>query len=243
MMDLSPRVALAVQTDPVAVLVDGENLSSDFAEAVLAIAKEYGTPTVRRVYGKAAQIAGWADRGYRLVPTRTGKNAADLLLSIEAVSLALRDSFHTLIIAASDADYAYLAEHLRELGHEIIGIGETQTGAGYRATCSVFVEVTRFSGPTNDEKAYVPELAEVQKSLPMAAPCMPVKQSALDKRLKLFLKGNARSTLVALGNAMKGESVKVQTGHATWRSYLATRKDLFRIEGKGAASVVLWIGP
>jgi hypothetical protein len=244
MIDVSARALLGKAPDPVALLVDGENLSSDFSAAVLEIAARYGAPTVRRVYGKSAQIAGWAERGYRLVPTRPGKNAADLLLSVEAVSLALREQFHTLLIASSDCDYAYLAEHLRELGHEVIGIGEVQAALGYRATFSSFVELVRAEVPIVEAAVGVSSVvAQVVRPVPKAGNAKPVALSALDQRIRKVLKAQKKPSLDALGKAMKGEKVQAQTGCASWRSYLGTRKNLYRIEGAAAQAVISWIGP
>ena len=132
---------LETARDPVALLVDGENISVVWAKTLLSEAKLFGVPTVRRVYGKSEHIAGWEQEGYKLVPTRPGKNAADLLLCVEASSLALRDQFHTLIIASSDGDFSYLTEHLRELGHELIGVGESKTPKAFREVCTAFVEL------------------------------------------------------------------------------------------------------
>lgn len=126
--------------DPVALLIDGENLSLQFADALLREAEAFGVPTVRRVYGKSEHIIGWGDEGYRLVQTKPGKNSADLLLCVEAMSLALRENFQTIIIASSDRDFSYLAEHLRELGHLVVGIGEKKAPVAFRKACSVFVE-------------------------------------------------------------------------------------------------------
>lgn len=127
--------------DPVALLVDGENISTVWAQTLLTEARLFGVPTVRRVYGKSEHIAGWEQNGFKLVPTRPGKNAADLLLCVEASTFALRDSFHTLIIASSDGDFSYLAEHLRELGHEVIGVGESKTPRAFREVCTAFIEL------------------------------------------------------------------------------------------------------
>jgi hypothetical protein len=169
MTDLSRHGMLSVKADPVALLVDGENLSSVFGAALLKVAREYGAPTVRRVYGKSEHITGWEQEGYRLVPTRPGKNAADLLLCVEAISLALREEFHTLLIASSDSDYAYLAEHLRELGHEVIGIGEAKTPRSYRETCTGFVEIVQVlkkDPPVVSPEPMVADLLPATKIIP-----------------------------------------------------------------------------
>ncbi|MFM2365489.1 MAG: hypothetical protein RIR95_96 [Pseudomonadota bacterium] len=129
------------QRDPVALLVDAENISHSFAQALLDQAYLFGVPTVRRAYGKSSSIEGWEEYGYRLMPTRPGRNSADLLLCTQAMALALKEQFHTLLIASSDGGFAYLAEQLRELGHEVIGFGGTQAPAHYRRTCTQFVEL------------------------------------------------------------------------------------------------------
>jgi len=66
--------------------------------------------------------------------------------------------------------------------------------------------------------------------------------SALDRRLREVLKP-AKLNMVQLGNAMKGATVAQQTGKATWRGYLQSRQDLYRLEGDKAETVVLWVGP
>ncbi|MDO8881821.1 NYN domain-containing protein, partial [Pseudotabrizicola sp.] len=134
-MDLSP------QKPPVAVLVDGENLSFTHAQAILTNARRYGDPMIRRVYGKPEAIAAWADHGFRLITTRPGKNAADLLLSVEAMTLALKDNIKTLIVASSDSDFSYLANQLRECGHRLIGMGEGKTPGAFRAACTEFTHL------------------------------------------------------------------------------------------------------
>jgi hypothetical protein len=126
---------------PVALLVDGENMGARWAVALLEQAASYGAPTVRRVYGKQEHIAEWAEYGFRLQTTRPGKNSADLLLTVEAMSLALREAFQTILVASSDRDFSYLAEHLRELGHSVVGVGESKAPSSYRASCSKFIEL------------------------------------------------------------------------------------------------------
>lgn len=130
-MDLSPRPAPAL-------LVDGENLSRDHAADVLKAARRFGEPLVRRVYGNLAAISGWEELGFRLCPTRPGKNAADMLLCVEAMLLALRDGVSTLVIASSDRDFSYLAEQLRENGKRVEGVGGTSTPESFRSACASF---------------------------------------------------------------------------------------------------------
>ena len=237
-----PKVA-----DPLAILVDGENMSLAFAKTLLKEAEAFGVPTVRRVYGKAEHIAGWENEGFRLVPTRPGKNSADLLLCVEAMSLALRESFQTLLIASSDRDFSYLAEHLRELGHQVVGIGEVKAPLAFRKTCSAFVEVATVLGAGQASKQLQPACTEFYKPVPVQKEVKPavkrpaVKLTLLDEKLHCAL-GKSKIVLNKLGNAMNG-GVKQLSGKSTWRAYLNTRPDLYELTGTGAQTLVRWIGP
>lgn len=135
-----------------ALLVDGDNMSPTLAPQIMAEARRHGDPAIRRVYGKGEGIAAWDSEGFRLVPTRPGKNAADLLLSVEAVILALRDGIGTLVIASSDGDFTYLAAHLRELGQTVIGIGEAKAPAAFRAACTRFAVVAPAPEPAGSRR-------------------------------------------------------------------------------------------
>jgi len=148
----------------VALLVDGENISATHAATILKEAEKAGYPVLRRVYGKAEHIAAWDAEGFRLVPTRPGKNAADLLLSIEAMTLALRDGFGTLVIATSDGDFVYLATQLRELGNTVIGLGEGKAPKPFRTACSHFIELkplTSLSAPRWPATKIIPQVREI----------------------------------------------------------------------------------
>lgn len=138
----------AVSTGRIALLVDGENMSSTHTANVLTVARKFGDPAIRRVYGKIEHIAGWDQEGFRLVPTRPGKNAADLLLTVEAMTLALKDGIGTLIIATSDGDFVYLATQLRELSCTVIGIGLAKAPSAFRASCSCFFPLPEPVVPT-----------------------------------------------------------------------------------------------
>lgn len=137
-----------LSTSRLALLVDGENMSSTHAANVLTIARKFGDPAIRRVYGKIEHIAGWDQEGFRLVPTRPGKNAADLLLTVEAMTLALKDGVDTLVIATSDGDFVYLATQLRELSCTVIGIGLAKAPNAFRTCCSRFVPLSEPAATT-----------------------------------------------------------------------------------------------
>ncbi len=217
-----------VSLPPVALLVDGENMSKDFAEALLREAETFGIPTVRRVYGKSEHIMGWEDFGFRLVPTRPGKNAADMLLCVEAMSLALKQQFQTLLIASSDRDFSYVAEHLRELGHHVVGMGEKKAPQAFRKSCTGFVEM-----PTSSPIHEIP--VEAKK-----APSAVNKSKAwIVKKIKAVIKESSDiegwATIQSMGQLLSskhGIDLK-DTGKDRWRPFLECYAADFECGPKG----------
>lgn len=213
----------AVSVSPLALLVDGENLSKDRAAEVLKAARRFGDPQVRRVYGNLNAISGWEDHGFRLCPTRPGKNAADMLLCVEAMALAYRDGFQTLIVASSDRDFSYLAECLRETGRRILGIGGAMAPASFRLSCSQFEM-----------------LAPIAAALPPPTANPPASASMLEKvRAVVATGGPAGFPIASLGPALQKQDVKVSnTTHKTWRAWLTARGNVFVCDPKGPAARV-----
>ena len=74
----------------VAVFVDGENIGSTHAAAILPHRGGAGRLSLARVYGDLAKLNGWQEaRATRSFTRGQGKNATDLLLSLDALELAL----------------------------------------------------------------------------------------------------------------------------------------------------------
>src|SRR5690606_9558333 len=98
----------------IAVHVDGDNLSASHACAVVACATRLGQTVVARVYGNVRNLPRWdAEPAFRLMHSGTGKNATDVLMTIEAVELAHAAAADGFVLATSDGDFAHLARHLR----------------------------------------------------------------------------------------------------------------------------------
>ena len=210
-MDLS---ALSTPA-PLALLADGENLAKDRAPDILREAARFGPVRVRRVYGNLNAVTGWEDHGFRLCPTRPGKNAADMLLCVEAMALALHEGFGTLVIASSDRDFSYLAEQLREMGKQVIGMGEGKAALSFRLACSAFVPI----------------------GAPKTHPPLPGKKpSAMVARLTAAIRheGNAGLLIGRLGvTAINGGFKVSETTEKTWRKWLLARPAVFVCDPKG----------
>lgn len=67
----------------VALLVDGDNISAEFVTQLWSSATRLGRVTVARVYLNAQVASDWHSAAqFRLIHAGTGKNAADILLTI-----------------------------------------------------------------------------------------------------------------------------------------------------------------
>jgi hypothetical protein len=210
---------------PVAVLVDGDNLSGKHAARIREIAGHRGSPTVLRVYADAQRATDWqGGHGYRLMHAGTGKNAADLLLALDAMELALTKRIDRFVIASSDGDFAHLAQRLREYGAEVTGVGEAKSPPVFRAACDSFVEIS---------------LLPPVRLLQSAAPA-----SDTDHKIRAVIAehgnpatGLRLATLGALMNSRHG--IRPGTlGASGWRSYLEARPALFAVDPRGPEASV-----
>lgn len=213
-------------TQPVAVLVDGDNISGKHAAAILGIAAKHGDPSIVRAYLDAKLASDWhASIGYRLVHAGTGKNAADILLALDAMELILSRGMHCFIIATSDGDFTHLALRLREHGAKVIGIGEAKAPQSFRATCSSFVEVGK------------------QKALKLV-PKTRGGITEMDEKIRAMISAHSKK---GAGMRIADLAPKMHVQHGiristfpekTWRSYLQARPALFDLDPRGPEAMV-----
>ncbi len=131
----------------VAILIDGDNLSPDLAGEITKKSENLGALTIRRVYGCAKTRPRWERApGFRFIHAGSGKNAADVLLSLDALEVALGGLAETFVIASSDQDLSHIARRLRERGRRVIGMGEAKAPAAFRKACGEFVELALVKG-------------------------------------------------------------------------------------------------
>jgi hypothetical protein len=133
-----------------AVLVDADNSSPAWAEAIFEEIASLGEASVRRIYGDFSrpQMKGWSDRlaALALVPhhqpaNTVGKNASDIALVIDAMDLLHSGRFDGFVLISSDSDFTRLASRIREQGLDVYGIGQQKTPEAFRKACKRFIFV------------------------------------------------------------------------------------------------------
>ncbi len=207
--------------EPMAVLVDGDNLNAKHAGTILAIARKHGTPTVIRTYLDAQRNDAWHEApAFRVIHAGTGKNAADLLLALDAMEILLTQHIKSFVIASSDGDFAHLAQRLREHQAKVITAGEAKAPAPFRASGHHFVEL----GPRP-----AVQLVEPDAKSP----------ADLDVKIRTMIAihstGGKGMRMTDLAREMhRQHGVKISSyPEKTWRAYLLARPALYDLDPRG----------
>ena len=138
-----------------AVLIDADNTSAKWADAIFEEIATLGEASVRRIYGdfSGPQLRGWEKKLARLalIPHQQfaytkGKNSSDIALVIEAMDLMHTGRFDGFVLVSSDSDFARLASRLREQGLQVFGIGRRNTPEAFRKACKRFIFVENLLG-------------------------------------------------------------------------------------------------
>ncbi len=213
----------------VALLVDGDNLAAALAGRVLVAAAGLGRVTCKRVYADVQHLPGWASgaTGFALRATGGGRNASDILMSIEAVDLFWRDGLRHFALASSDRDLSSVALYLVERGATVLGVGEAKAPPAFRHACSRFVVVGAVE--TVDRPAEVLQAA--------------VLPSRMDGRIRDIVRKSGSDGAMPIGPL--GAQLHTMFGiHATslpeggLRAYLAARPDLYALDPRGPEAKV-----
>ncbi len=210
-----------MSAERIALLVDGDNISATHSKDILSYARKLGRVDVARVYGGAHHSCDWLNApGYRVMHAGAGKNAADVLLCIDAMELALTGGLQTFAVATSDGDFTHLSQRLRERGLHVLGLGEAKAPECFRMACSTFVQL----GATR---------------------LIPTVTSAnFDRRIRAMIQQHTEKgsgmRLVDLAREMsRTHGTQISTyPERSWRAYLANRSNLYALDPRGPEAMV-----
>ena len=133
-----------------AVLIDADNISHRKIKDILDEIANYGTPTIKRIYGDFTdpKFAAWKSilLENSITPIQqyaytTGKNATDSALIIDAMDILYAGKVDGFVIVSSDSDFTRLAARLRESNMIVVGMGRNQTAISFRHACTKFVNI------------------------------------------------------------------------------------------------------
>ncbi len=134
-----------------AVLIDADNISAKYAEAMFEEIASLGEASIRRIYGDFAgggpqgwtkdKLAALAIVPHQQFANTTGKNASDIALVIDAMDILHSGRFDGFVLISSDSDFTRLASRIREQGLDVFGMGMRKTPAAFVKACKRFIYV------------------------------------------------------------------------------------------------------
>ena len=175
-----------------ALLIDGDNASPKIIGGLLAEIANYGTASVKRIYGDWTKpnLNGWKEclLEHSIQPVQqfaytTGKNATDGAMIIDAMDLLYTGRFSGFCIVSSDSDFVRLAARIREQGVTVYGFGERKTPRPFITACDKFVyfDVLNAAGEQKETEAVAaPKTAAAKPAQAKAA----LDRAALDMLAK-----------------------------------------------------------
>ena len=147
-MTRESRLETALRERRLAVLIDADNTSPKWANAIFKEIATLGEASVRRIYGdfSGQRLQNWKDKleSHAVVPFQqfaytTGKNSSDIALVIDAMDLLHTGRFDGFVLVSSDSDFTRLASRVREQGLDVFGIGQERTPEAFRKACKRFI--------------------------------------------------------------------------------------------------------
>ncbi|UWQ23931.1 NYN domain-containing protein [Leisingera aquaemixtae] len=159
-----------------AVLIDADNISAKYAEAMFEEIASFGEASIRRIYG---DFAGGSPQGWNkeklaalaIVPHQqfantTGKNASDIALVIDAMDILHSGRFDGFVLISSDSDFTRLASRIREQGLDVYGMGMRKTPAAFVKACKRFIYVENLLEDPGKSKPKPKKVEETKDDAP-----------------------------------------------------------------------------
>lgn len=136
----------------IALLIDGDNVNSEYIDAIEKELAIMGNTTHKRLYYTYSTGIpnGWdgvcnvhALNLRQVMPYTNGKNStvknvADSQLIIDAMDILHSNNVNCVCIVASDSDYTTITKRLRESNIRVIGMGEKRTSVAFVNACDEF---------------------------------------------------------------------------------------------------------
>lgn len=143
----------------IALLIDAENTSVKYLDSIFMELKNYGMVTYKRMYGDftSKTLSEWNHKAltYAVDPIQqprysTAKNAADIMLVIDAMDIMYTKNADMFCIVSSDSDFTRLVNRICEEGIEVIGMGKSDASKTLKAACTIFKNLD-IIGESDDE--------------------------------------------------------------------------------------------
>ncbi|MCI8373549.1 MAG: NYN domain-containing protein [Lachnospiraceae bacterium] len=203
-----------------ALLIDAENTNIKYLDNIFDELRSYGIITYKRMYGDFTkeELKEWNARAldYAIVPIQQPhyskyKNAADIMLVIDAMDILYAGAVDGFCIVSNDSDFTRLVNRLCDGGMEVIGMGISQASKTLKAACTEYKNLEQIFSTDTDE---VLESTDVQGA----------QLEEIKKTIKeLILKDNGVSGLGGIKSSLQrtySDFDERNFGYATMRKFV-----------------------
>jgi len=132
----------------IALFIDSDNISHNAIEGIINELSKHGVVSIRQAYGNWSKtnLQNWEPKLLEFVirPIQQfdytkGKNATDILMTIDAIDLLHTKDMDAFAFATSDSDFTPVAMRVVAEGIKVFGFGEKKTPKPFMAACSEFI--------------------------------------------------------------------------------------------------------
>jgi len=132
-----------------AVFVDGDNISSEYLDAIMTEIGKKGEIILKRVYADwtTPNMKTWKEKVSNspirvFQQFRNGPNSTDNAIIMDAIELAINNkNINAFCIVSTDHGYYSMALKLRENGKHVLGIGKENSRDIWQNSCNEFVTI------------------------------------------------------------------------------------------------------
>jgi len=193
----NPLPVRADSSNAVALLIDAENFASTQIERIVEFAlneaQKLGEVTIRRIYSNCFLFNSLNNslndtclrldfEQIHLTKPTPNKNAADIRLSIDAVTLAVEGRCNRFCIVTSDSDFTPLVRRLRELKCQVLGIGEKKASKTLISVCNSFVFIDHLIDATPPTPTRRPAPAPRKQAPSTPPPARPANGPSIENQ-------------------------------------------------------------
>ncbi len=161
-----------------ALLIDAENTNIKYLNHIFDELRSYGIITYKRMYGDFTkeELKEWNARAldYAIVPIQQPhyskyKNAADIMMVIDAMDILYEKNVDGFCIVSNDSDFTRLVNRLCDGGMEVIGMGMSKASKTLKAACTEYKNLEQIFSTEADEvgaeAAEGTQLEEIKKMI------------------------------------------------------------------------------
>ena len=129
-----------MENKKIALFIDAENISSDYAKFIFDKVSSYGEIIIKRIYADWTneQPKNWKDNigKYSITAIQcftfaNKKNSSDMYLTTDIAEILYEKNIDIFVIVSSDSDYTSWVQKIREKGKQALGFGELKTIKSY----------------------------------------------------------------------------------------------------------------